>query len=70
MKIIFESEEEKRLFIADGCPDDIPLITYSMCDVDPMCEMKGGCKECWKRSGVILEVDEKRIEVEDNDQSR
>ena len=57
MKIIFESEEEKRLFMADGCPDDIPLITYALCDTDPDSK-KGVCEECWRKCGVILEVDD------------
>lgn len=55
MKIVFESEDEKRQFMEAGCPHDIPTIfTSSYCGVYYYDETK--CTECWKNSGVILEV--------------
>ena len=56
MKIIFETEEEKQQFIEAGCPHDIPTVFYMNCQTE--CEyIEDLCKECWKNSGVILEVE-------------
>lgn len=57
MKIVFETEEEKRQFMVAGCPNDIPLVIPCNCETDYDYE-EGVCEECWKNSGVILEVDD------------
>ena len=57
MKIIFESEDEKQQFIEAGCPHDIPTVfASSYCGTYDYDEKR--CKECWKNSGVILEVED------------
>lgn len=56
MKIVFDTEEEKRQFMEVGCPSDIPLVVHGRCETDYEYE-QGVCEECWKNSGVILEVE-------------
>ena len=38
-----------------GCPNDIPLVIPCNCETD---YEECVCEECWKNSGVILEVDD------------
>ena len=56
MKVIFESEEEKRQFMEAGCPCDIPTIVHGRCDTDYE-YIEGVCEECWKNCEIILEVE-------------
>lgn len=50
MKIIFDSEEQKEYFIENSCVQDTG-ITGINCTV-----LYHPCAECWKNSGVEMEV--------------
>lgn len=61
MKIIFDSEEEKELFIEHCCPDKVKksldLYCYEKCD-------SVSCKPCWENCGIDLEIEEIEHEPE------
>lgn len=50
MKIIFNSEKEKELFINGVCPGHIGLTET--------CKAGGYCEECFRLAGVEMEVKE------------
>ena len=52
IKVIFETEDEKREFIDKYCPSNFGLEEPSGCSPST----PGCCNKCWERSGVILAV--------------
>lgn len=59
MKIVFDSEEQRDAIVRLYCPRYVSAIIFNTtlkhdsedCSAD-------NCKECWKKSGIILEVEE------------
>lgn len=47
MKITFDNEREKLIFLSALCPDEILLENH--------CK-NNGCEECFKVAGVVMEV--------------
>ena len=52
MKIIFDSEEQKMEFVGGLCVRDF-MDCYTPCSA-----IYHSCTECWKNSGVEMEVKE------------
>lgn len=52
IKVIFETEDEKREFMDKYCPSNFGLEEPSGCSPST----PGCCNKCWERSGVILAV--------------
>ena len=55
MKIVFDSEKQRDLFISLHCPGSIhpgPGVHELEQNCSPC-----SCKECWDQSGIILEVE-------------
>lgn len=54
MKIIFDSEEQKEVFLANIiiCPSDLGMEKFQCAD----CMEEDACERCWQQAGVEIEV--------------
>ncbi len=62
MKIVFDSEDQKETFLSlitltALCPEDI-LLKNRKCD--KLCDNFKECRNCWKQSGLEMEVNDHR----------
>ena len=59
MKIIFDSEHQKEMFlnsmVKGFCPGELNLKNYWDCQ---FMLMTGNCRECWEQCGIEMEVDD------------
>lgn len=55
MKIIFDSEEQKTLLMDARCPTDVNAMLDDS-KYEDVCKHMENCRDCWKNSGIELEV--------------
>ena len=57
MKIIFDSTEQLNRLKKLNCPDTVAMDIFNVeLTHDPEDCCADRCKECWKKSGIVLEV--------------
>lgn len=58
MKIVFDSEEQRDAIVRLYCPRYVSAIIFNTeIDHNPVDCRLDNCKECWKKSGIKLEVE-------------
>lgn len=58
MKIVFDSEEQLNKHRELLCPCDVAQhVFFTRLSHDPEDCAANNCEECWKKSGIVLEVE-------------